>query len=434
MSGRTEGRAVERYHPKGPYHANLTPGPTTWRKSRIAPAAITAYVGAMTSEPAPPFRFAIAGMIAMAVAMGIGRFVYTPILPGMMDELGLSAANAGLIASSNYLGYLLGAILAIGGWAHGHERRIMLAALASSAILATAMGLTENLAAFLAIRFLAGVASAFVLIFVTTIVFSHLASSGSGGLQALHFGGVGFGIAASSVMTGLLVIAGAAWPQGWLWSGAISAAGFAAVLMLIDRGPVASVEAGPEPQLPKSAALKRIIVAYGIFGFGYIVTATFLVAIVRQGEGGRLFESAVWLATGLAALPSVYLWNRVAKHIGLTGAFALGCAVEAVGVFASVSLGFYAGPLIGGILLGVTFIAVTAIGLQIGRVLAPDAPRRALALMTAAFGIGQILGPIAAGLVADWTGSFFVPSIAAAIALLLCGAIAYRSGSGQRLR
>jgi len=369
----------------------------------------------------------------MAVAMGIGRFVYTPILPGMMEELGLSASNAGLIASANYLGYLLGAIAAAGGWAHGRERAVMLVSLAASALLAGAMGLTENLVVFLAIRFFAGVASAFVMVFVITIVFSHLAAAGRNSLQALHFGGVGVGIAVSSVMTGALVLKGSAWPAGWLWSGALSIAGFVIVLLMIDRGPLVGGIAQREPQLPKSAALAKIIVAYGLFGLGYIVTATFIVAIVRQGDGGRLFESAVWLVTGLAGIPSVYLWTRMASRLGLTATFALGCIVEAIGVIASVSLGTVAGPLVGGILLGGTFIAITAIGLQAGRLLAPAAPRRALALMTASFGTGQILGPIAAGYLADWTGSFVVPSMGAALGLLLCAAIGYDAGRKQAL-
>ncbi len=120
-------------------------------------------------------------------------------------------------------------------------------------------------------------------------------------------------------------------------------------------------------------------------------------------------------------------------RFGLTGTFALGCIVEAVGVVASVGMGGYAGPLLAGVLLGGTFIAITAIGLQAGRLLAPQAQRRALALMTASFGTGQILGPIIAGYLADWSGSFVVPSMGAALVLLLCAAIGYDAGRKQRL-
>ncbi|MBA3447273.1 MAG: YbfB/YjiJ family MFS transporter, partial [Pseudaminobacter sp.] len=247
-----------------------------------------------------------------------------------------------------------------------------------------------------------------------------------------HFGGVGLGIAASSAMMAMLVAIGAAWPAGWLWAGAISALGFVAVAMTIDRGPLAPGSERRESRLPKSVPLAKIILAYGIFGFGYIVTATFLVAIIRQGDAGRGFEALVWMATGLAGFPSVWLWNRLAARTGLTAAFAIGCVVEAIGVTASVGLGGHAGPLIGGVLLGGTFIAVTALGLQAGRLLAPEAPRRVFALMTASFGLGQILGPIAAGFAAEYTGDFVAASIGAALALLLSGAVAWSAGRAAK--
>jgi predicted MFS family arabinose efflux permease len=304
----------------------------------------------------------------------------------------------------------------------------MLAALFSSAVLSGLMGVGTSLVLFLVVRFVAGLASAFAMVFLTTMVFARLAAARREGLGAMHFGGVGVGIAASSLMIGALLLEGSDWRQGWYWAGILSLAGALLVAVLIRPTNGGSDNELREPPLPRSAALTRIILAYGLFGFGYIVTATFLVAIVRQGEGGRMFEAAVWLVTGLAGIPSVWFWNRVARPIGLVPAFAVGCAVEAVGVLASVLLPGAAGPLLGGILLGGTFIALTTIGLVAGRARATLSPRRVLAVMTAAFGIGQILGPIFAGFVADRTGSFTAPSIGAAVALLLCALIAVSVG------
>jgi predicted MFS family arabinose efflux permease len=365
-------------------------------------------------------------MIAMAAAMGIGRFVYTPILPGMMEALDLSAADAGLIASANYLGYLGGALLSAGGWAEGRERAVMLAALAASALLAAAMGLADGLAPFLAIRLLAGLASALAMVFSTSIVFRNLA--GRGDMQALHFAGVGLGIAASSVMMLVLLDLGPSWRAGWLVAGALSAAAFLAVALLLGRGPSRPGPVSPEPKLPRSRALAGSIAAYGLFGLGYVVTATFLVAIVREAGEGPRFEALVWLATGLAALPSVVLWNRFARRAGLRAAFVTACVVEAAGVAASVALGGIAGPLAGGLLLGFTFVGLTALGLQLGGLLAPLASRRVLALMTASFGLGQIVGPVVAGLAAQWSGSFLLPSLGAAAALLAAAFIAWFAG------
>lgn len=370
-------------------------------------------------------RFAIAGMIAMAVAMGIGRFVYTPILPGMMEELHLSPADAGWIASANYLGYLVGALAAAGGWAQGRERMLMLVGLGASTALAALMGLSDTMVAFLVIRFLAGLTSAFVMVFMASIVFSHINAAGRGDLQAWHFGGVGLGIAVSAAMMAALVTEHAGWAAGWLWSAAISACGFVVVALLANEGPLTHGDATREPALPKDWSLMKIIVAYGLFGFGYVVTATFLVAIVRQGGGSRVFEAMVWMVAGLAGFPSTWLWQKIAARIGLYAAYALACFIEVAGVTASVAIGGRTGPLLGGLLLGGTFIAITALGLQAARQQAPRAPRRIFALMTASFGLGQIIGPIAAGLLAQMSGDFFLASITAAVMLVVSGAITW---------
>src|SRR4051812_29092118 len=90
-----------------------------------------------------PMRTALAGMIALAVAMGIGRFAFTPILPMMRDDAGLSVAAGGWLASANYLGYLLGAL-----WAGAHAARSAVAiraALAAIAVSTLAMAIAPGM-------------------------------------------------------------------------------------------------------------------------------------------------------------------------------------------------------------------------------------------------------------------------------------------------
>ncbi|OBZ93339.1 MFS transporter [Pararhizobium polonicum] len=359
--------------------------------------------------------------------MGFGRFSYTPILPGMMTDLGLTPANAGLIAAANFIGYLLGAIAAGYGWAAGRERAIALSALAATAALLLAMGLTSSLLLFSLIRFLAGVASAFTMIFTSAIVLSRGMAAGNPHVQSVHFGGVGMGIALSSLMVFLLPAGGfglfASWQAAWFGGAVIACLGTVIVAVLLPEGPAAGKSGEAEKPLVWTRPLVVVTLTYGLFGFGYIITATFLVAMARQGASDHTVEFLAWFITGLSAAVSVHIWRRAVPRLGIVGVYLAGLLVEAIGLVLTVSLPSPYAPLIGGLLLGLTFIMVTAYGLQIGRALAPASPRKALAFMTAAFGVGQIAGPLVAGWLAQGSGSFTASTLLAAGVLLFCAAL-----------
>src|SRR3989449_10384140 len=189
--------------------------------------------------------------------------------------------------------------------------------------------------AFLALRFAGGVASAFVLVFASALVLDRLGAAGRSGLSAVHFAGVGAGIALSAVIVSSLVAWGGGWRLLWLASGLVSLVALGIVAGLIpDRvepatGMVSRASRG-------NRRLAALVVAYGLFGFGYVITATFLVAIVRGSDQVRPLEPWVWLVVGLTAAPSVALWTWVGEKIGIGRAFAAACGMEAVGVAASV--------------------------------------------------------------------------------------------------
>ncbi|MFL5284092.1 MAG: YbfB/YjiJ family MFS transporter [Rhodopila sp.] len=375
---------------------------------------------AVTTFPALPV--ALGGMIAMAGAMGIGRFVYTPILPVMIAALHLSKAQAGLIASANFLGYLIGALLAAIGTLPGQRRLWLLGALAASGATTAAMGASDSLPAFLALRFLGGAASAFVLVLASALVLEHLALVRRPQLSSLHFAGVGIGIAVSAVTVSSALAAEATWQQLWFIVGTIVLASCLAVMLLIP--PESRPAAAPGAADRGATGLSWLIAAYGLFGFGYVITATFLIAIVRASPDMRSAEALVWLLVGLTAAPSVALWGRLAARTGARTAYSLACVLQAIGVAASVLWPSAVGALLSAVLLGGTFMGLTALGLAEARRLVPDNPRPALAMMTAAFGLGQVIGPALAGFLSDRAGSFTLPSLVAAGALLAAALIA----------
>jgi predicted MFS family arabinose efflux permease len=342
----------------------------------------------------------------------------------MAEGLHLTKGEAGLIASANFVGYLAGALAAASARGLANARAWLLAALAASAVTTALMASADGILVSLAWRFIGGVASAYALVLSSALVLERLAATGHGGLSAIHFSGVGAGIAASALLTWGLAAADLDWRAMWLGGGLLSTAGLVAVALLVPSAAPATGPAATTAPTVTDRRLKQLTIAYGLFGFGYVITATFIVVIVRGSPEAARIEPLFWLAFGLAAIPSVALWVAGGRRLGVMPVFAVACIVEAFGVYASVAWPGIAGLLAASVLLGGTFMGLTALGLIAARDLAPADPRRWVGILTSAFGLGQIVGPSMAGYGFDLTGSFFLPSMLAVAALCVAAVLA----------
>jgi predicted MFS family arabinose efflux permease len=379
-----------------------------------------------------PWALAIGGLLSMAAANGIDRFIYTPILPVMVDALRLTTSQAGLIASANYLGYLLGALFAAWPRLTGSRRTWLLAALASSATCTAGMALAGSLAPMLVLRLFSGFAGAVAIIMAIALVVERLAAGGRGYLAPVHFAGVGVGIAASALIVASLRGVGHDWRSMWLGAGAASACCLVLVARLIAPQAAAPAAATEADRSAIGSRFRLLIAANTLSAFGYVITATFIVALVRGSAQLKPLEAWIWVVFGLAAAPSVALWMWVAHRIDVFRTFAVVCVVEAVGVLASVLWLQAAGTLVAAVCVGGSFMGLTALGMVGARKLTVGDARRPVALMTAGFGCGQMIGPTFAGITRDWSGSFLLPSLCAAASLLLASMLAASAGRTHR--
>lgn len=372
-----------------------------------------------------PLKLAVGSMLALGAVFGFGRFVYTPILPHMIAA-GLTASAAGLIAAGNFLGYLAGALAGVSGIMQRRARLWFVGSIAVNGLAMIAMAFTNDVTAFVLLRFIGGASGAVVMVAGATVMFGPLTAVGRGWYGMSPFIGVGIGIATSSLAVSLLARDGASWQTMWIVSGLIALAMTFGVAMLVPRsgqGTLMRNVAGTG-RIKWSRRLILLTLSYGLFGFGYVITATFIVVITRETPALSALEPYIWAIVGLGGAASIPFWSAVARRIGDVPTYVIGCLVEALGVALSVVSPSPATIVVSAIFLGGTFMAITGVGLQVGRRLAAEAPQRIQALMTAAFGIGQVFGPLVAGHLRETSGSFFSASLAAAAALVVGAVLA----------
>lgn len=378
------------------------------------------YAPAHAASPSrSPWAHVLEAAAALAAGMGVGRFVFTPILPLMHAQAGLSASGGAHLATANYAGYLVGALVGTAAPAVVRSRTVMRAALVTLTATLAAMPVAGGTAAWLVLRLLAGVASALVFVIAVSSLHSRLRRQPDH-VPGWAFGGVGAGIALSGLLV-LVLRSAADWRAAW-WASAALGAALTAVSWRLEPEPAPT--AGPAGAGPAGVRTTRagttrahtagarttraeeagsggaaagvhrafgvLFASYALEGVGYIVAGTFLVAAIEQGSPGWL-GSGAWVVVGLAAVPSAALWTGLGRRWSRPALLCAALVVQAAGIALPALVGGVGAALGSAVLFGATFIGVSTLALAVGaRLRVP----RAVALLTAGYSVGQILGPL----------------------------------------
>ncbi len=402
-------------------------------------------------------RAAWACAVTLAVALGIGRFAFTPLLPRMLQDGSLSLQGGGWLASLNYGGYFIGAMsCAVMPFDH---RRILRFGLVATVVLTAAMGVFDTFALWAPVRLAGGVVSAWAFVFASQWGLRRLAELRQPDLGGVIFTGPGLGILVTGLLAGAAAHVGAR--TGWLIFAVLALLLSAAVWRIFDGaepgaaahdaatrdgrdrqdGQAATISppplsagpsgtpAGHEPPrtgtqagpaaAPRAADAAWLVALYGLAGFGYIITATFLPVIVRHALPGSPWPAFFWPMFGAAIMVGALGAARLPLDWDNRLMLALCYLLQAGGILLGVARPSVAGFAGGSVLIGLPFTAITLFAMREARRLKHNQAAGLMGFATASYGAGQIAGPLVAAPLAARTGSFSLALGLAAGALLL---------------
>jgi predicted MFS family arabinose efflux permease len=354
------------------------------------------------------------GLIALAVAMGIGRFAFTPLLPLMQQDAGVSLLQGSWLATANYVGYLAGALICVS--APPVPARAIRWGMVSIALFTLAMGLTHELWLWLALRLLAGAASAFVLVGVSAWAMPILARLHQASRSGQVFAGVGVGICLAGLVGLVAGVISLGSRATWIGLGVLAAVFALAFWRKLANGDAQAAPAAAAGRVPLPRQAWIAALCYGAFGYGYIIPATFLPALAREVIGNPAMFGLVWPVLGAAAAFSTVLAATLLPALSPRRLWAYAQWVLAVGVVTPVFAINLTTLLFAALCVGGTFMVITMAGIQEARRLGGAQSARAVALYTAAFALGQIVGPLTVSL---FNGGLLLPSMLAALALVM---------------
>ncbi len=364
----------------------------------------------------------VASTLALFVAMGVGRFSLTPQLPHLIAEGQVDLTGAGLIAAANYLGYLVGALDALRATAPAQAHRRLFGGLWAGVAITLASSWAFGFWPHVALRFAAGVSSAWVLVVLTALAAQVAVQAGRPRLAGLIFTGPSLGVLATGLMALALNLLGQGSSSAWLLYGVTALVLTLAIHPLLplpqERADVALQPAGPRPR-----AFYPLLVAYSLVGIGYIIPATFLSQMAAAQFRGQWLADLFWPAFGLIATLGVLLVSLRRPGTGSTGRWLVGALwLQAFGVLACLFPGM-TGLALGVIFCGGPFLASMLLVMQRAREIDPQGHARNVGLLTAGFALGQLGGPLLAALSSHFSGGLRPALLLAAGALLLAGGL-----------
>ena len=349
-----------------------------------------------------------AGIFSLILVLGVARFAYTPLLPLMQQQAGLGVAAAGWLAALNYAGYLSGALIAslISDLVLKDKlyRIGMVVAVLSTFI----MGMTDNVAVWAFSRFIAGLSSAAGMLLGTGLILNWLIRHDHRSELGIHFAGIGLGIAGCAAAVGVM--------SHWLdWRAQWYAFGVMGCLLLFpalrwlpapDTSGLTKTGQAMVDKPPSPLFMRFFMAAYFCAGFGYVVSATFIVAIVERLPGLAGQGNLVFLAIGIGAAPACFNWDLIARRTGELNALILAAILQIVGILLPVMVGGLFAALIGALLFGGTFIGMVSLVLTMAGRYYPTRPAKMMGKMTLSYGAAQIIGPAITGWLATGLGGY----------------------------
>jgi len=355
----------------------------------------------MSQRPAL-FPVLLAGAVLLLVVHGLGRFIYTPLLPWLVEDGVLSIQQGASVATWNYLGYLIGALLAVRWHRVVQIRRCLPWALGLHVMSTLGQTQVESAEMLSALRLLNGIANGLVFVQAPSLILEWLARHRRVSSSGLVYLGVGVGLIVSSLLVSLAndVLEGADrwWPAALLsiplaWWGWRQLA----ALDLPQEAPQASAEK-PSGRLLDRASTP-LFLSYAGAGLGYILPMTFLPMVARlQVEPGDFLVDSSWLVVALATLPAPWLWNRLGVQLGDAVALRLSYITQLLGVLAALLLPGTSGILLCAVLVGSTFLGTVLLTQRLARALHPHQGPRLSAALIALYGLTQLAGPWLTGI------------------------------------